>query len=485
MKKNINLFHLLEEFALYALLLFFLLFMKKGEDSFFAITFGFSTFAFLFLMLMIYIDGDKSDRGMCKLLPIARSDLAFYAMLIQYALAVGFTVWHNLGSVNIPSLAVIYALFPIIELLIVFMPAPKEAPPPAPANEGGEIKQKSLDYYVTVLRTLVKKCEFESLSLQMEKLADLLCRIDPEFSVQLHALEDDISHKCVKIENALLTQNTAQQALLERELSATVELIEKRVAGYKYCLKDEGFYRTDDELAMQQIDLLLDKFSLEYEEDLPTLDTPFENEFFYRKALRFASEEYASLLASYNRQIVEKIEKKAAEKADRKQKNESALQKVGHAACLLIFAAIAGLLLYWHFVFQPSGFILSENDDGTFSVAGYNSFYGHELTVPEKIGDKQITSIGREALMGSSITKLTLSEGIKTIEYQAIKNCKSLEALILPESLTTIGHYAFAHDESLTEVYYRGSEEAWQKVEIGINGNDVFESVEVEFNYAK
>lgn len=483
MKKNPNLIHLLEEFALTALLAFFLFFMRRGDDAFFSVTFGFSLFAFIFLMLMIYIDGDKKDRGMCKLIPLARSDLSFYALLIQYALAVGFAVWHNLTDISIPTVTVIYTLPILIELVLILIPAPKEAAPPPPTNEGSSLKVKSLDYYAKILRGLIGKCEFESLSKVMEETADLLTRIDPEFSVQLDALENDISHKCVKIENALLTSNASQLVLLERELKATVELIEKRCASYKYCLKDEGFYHTDDEIAMRMIDLLLDKMKLEYEEDLPTLNAPIDGEFFYRKALCFASDEYAALLADYNRQIVEKLEKKAVDQAARAKKRLSRLQIGGHAATLLLVALMSGVTLLWHTLLQPNGLMIAENDDGTLTVIGYNAIYGDELTIPAEIRGKQVAVIGKEALLGSELSKVVLSEGIEVIEYQAIRDCPELETLVLPRSLSSIGNYAFKNDALLTKVYYRGSEEEWAKVTIGTLGNDEFKRLEVEFEY--
>lgn len=483
MKKNPNLIHLLESFGLSALLGFFLFFMKRGEDLFFPLTIGFSVFAFLFLLLMIYIDGDISDRGMCKLIPIARSDLAFYGLLAEYALATAFATVHNLRDPSISITVTVYTLPIIAELVLMLIPAPKETQPSAPTNEKGVLKAKSLDYYAVQLRKLIPKCEYQSLSDVMAKLADLLSAIDPDFSIQLDALENDISHKCVKIENALLTHNTTQQALLERELSASVELIEKRVASYKYCLKTEGFYHVDDEIAMAQIDKLLDKLGLEYEDDLPSLSAPFENEFFYHKALRFASAEYAALLSSYNTQIIERLEKDEADRVRRSAKRQTRLQKVSHVLTLVWVIAVAGTLLYWHTMLQPSGLMLKDNDDGTLTLIGYNPIYGDELTLPERIKGKQITVIGEEALKDSAIRSLELPEGIHTIEYQAMVNCTELETLILPRSLSSIGNYAFHSADLLTRVCYRGTAEEWEQVTIGNLGNDEFGEIEVEFGY--
>ncbi len=483
MKKNQNLFYLLESLILSGVLGLFLWFMRKDSDLFFFLTAVFSAIALLFLLIILYIDGDHAVRGICKLFPIARSDLVFGGLLCQFAFAAGFGAFHNLHSINLALPAVLYTLIPIVELIIILAPAPKDTPPPIPSNEGGEIGQKSLDYYAALLRNAIQKCEFESLNHTMEKTADLLARLDPIYSVQLQALENDISNKCVKIENALLTHNHTQLLLLERELTACIELIEKRCESYKYCLKDEGFYHTDDEIAMSQIDLLLDKLGLEYEEDLPTLDAPFDNEFFYQKALRFASDEYAALLASYNRQIVKKLEQQAQSRIARREKRLRRMQLTEQAVTFLIVAAMAGLMLFWHTTLQPDGLILSDNGDGTLSLVGYNSFYGDELSVPSSVKGKPITTIGKEALMGSDIQKLILAEGIEVIDYQSLKYCDKLETIVLPQSLTTIGNYVFKYDEALLHIYYRGSEEEWYEVQVGNLGNEAFTAINIEFDY--
>lgn len=483
MKKNPNLIHLLESFVLIALIGFFLFFMKRGESLFFSLTIGFAVFAFLFLLLMIYIDGDKTDRGRCALIPIARSDLAFYGLLVEFALTASFSVMHNLNEVSIPLAVTVYSIPIVAMIALILIPSPKDAPPPTATNEKSVLKSKSLDYYAVQLKKLLPKCEYQSLSDVMAKLADLLSVIDSEFSIQLDALENDVSHKCVKIENALLTHNTTQQALLERELSATVELIEKRIAGYKYCLRTEGFYHVDDEIAMAQIDKLLDKMGLEYEDDLPSLNAPFEDEFYYRKALRFASDEYAALLGSYNSQIIERLKKEETERAQRREKRQRCLQTVSHAATLALVVVLAGITLYWHTTLQPSGLMLKENEDGTLTLIGYNPIYGSDLKLPESVKGKQITVIGEEALMDSDIRSLELSEGIHTVEYQAMTRCGALETLILPRSLTSVGNYAFHANDSLTRVCYRGTAEEWEQVTVGNLGNDEFSEITVEFDY--
>ena len=71
-----------------------------------------------------------------------------------------------------------------------------------------------------------------------------------------------------------------------------------------------------------------------------------------------------------------------------------------------------------------------------------------ELNIPSSISidgiDIDVTTIGRDAFFNNnSITKLTVSEGIKIIEASAFGCCYSLEKVDLPSSLTTIDDCAF------------------------------------------
>ena len=66
------------------------------------------------------------------------------------------------------------------------------------------------------------------------------------------------------------------------------------------------------------------------------------------------------------------------------------------------------------------------------------------LTVPEKIGNVSVTTIAENAFAYcTSITDLTISEGIRSIEAYAFSNCTGIIKLTLPASVTNISPYAF------------------------------------------
>lgn len=93
------------------------------------------------------------------------------------------------------------------------------------------------------------------------------------------------------------------------------------------------------------------------------------------------------------------------------------------------------------------------NEDGTSVSVTYGpdgeGTYSGNVTVPASvsIGGKTyfVTGIGENAFKGcSSLTSVTLPEGLKTIGIRGFDVCTSLESINFPSTLTSIGDYAFA-----------------------------------------
>ncbi|MEE1066712.1 MAG: leucine-rich repeat domain-containing protein, partial [Acutalibacteraceae bacterium] len=77
------------------------------------------------------------------------------------------------------------------------------------------------------------------------------------------------------------------------------------------------------------------------------------------------------------------------------------------------------------------------------------------LTIPSTINGKSVECIGSRAFYGyTEITKLSLPEGIKSIEYSAFLGCSKLTEVYFPESLERIGFMAFKNCKSLRSINY-------------------------------
>ena len=479
MKKR-NFYHFIECLILSPVFFFLLFMLRMKSDLFFIFTATFSAIAVIAQIVYLYIVGDSEKEHLCNLLPVDKSDILFFHYLLQMGLATLFTVLHNLGDFDAWTAFGIYLALLLVSALLIFFPELKE-PVPTPSNEVDEVSDKRLHYYANYLTKLCRKCQYAPLNERMTEIAELLPRIDPAYSVQLQVLDNDLSAKCVKIENALLTGDHSRLPILTRELEASIAYIQKRLGSYHYVLTDEGFCKTDDEIANAQIDHLLDKLGLEYEEDLPNLEAPFVNEFFYHKALLFATDEYKALLQGYNQQIIDRIEAEKIAKAARRDHSLRFFRGFSHVlSCILIVATVT-VPLVWHFVLQPHGLLTETDEQGNLIVVGYNLFYGEELTIPAEIGGKKVIAVGRDGLNGIGITSLTVEEGVERLEYQAICNNTELTYLSLPSTLKEIGNFTFYKLDALGTIHYAGSAEDWKAIEKGVNGNNPLEKVQMKY----
>ncbi len=126
------------------------------------------------------------------------------------------------------------------------------------------------------------------------------------------------------------------------------------------------------------------------------------------------------------------------------------------------------------------------------------------LVVPETYNGKQVTLISIGVFEGCyQLSDVNLPEGIKYIESNAFAYCDSLTSITLPESLLFIGWGAFEGDaelanitigsnvfriaekafkdcDKLKDVYYSGTQEDWDKIEIW-EGNECLLNATIHF----
>ncbi len=103
--------------------------------------------------------------------------------------------------------------------------------------------------------------------------------------------------------------------------------------------------------------------------------------------------------------------------------------------------------------------------DSVTSIGGgafYNCSSLSEITIPDSV-----TSIGVGAFSDcSSLTSITLPDSVTSIGDVAFSSCSSLTSITIPDSVTSIGDYAFYDCSSLTGVYITDIA-AWCAIDFG------------------
>ena len=107
--------------------------------------------------------------------------------------------------------------------------------------------------------------------------------------------------------------------------------------------------------------------------------------------------------------------------------------------------------------------------EGVMSIGTY-AFFGcsslTSVTIPEGVA-----SIGDSAFSGcSSLTSVSIPEGVTSIGGSAFYGCVRLESVVIPRSVMNVSLNAFWNCRNLKKVYYGGSEEDWNKIQIS-DGN--------------
>lgn len=76
---------------------------------------------------------------------------------------------------------------------------------------------------------------------------------------------------------------------------------------------------------------------------------------------------------------------------------------------------------------------------------------------------------------------VVIPDSVTSIDTHAFWRCTELTALTIPAAVTAIGEDAFPYCERLDAVYYGGSEEDWNQMEIGA-GNEILVNAAIHYN---
>ena len=118
--------------------------------------------------------------------------------------------------------------------------------------------------------------------------------------------------------------------------------------------------------------------------------------------------------------------------------------------------------------YKDDGVKFTKQSDGTYSVTDYTGT-ATEVIIPSAYNGCAVTSIGYQAFYNCrSLTSITFGENSKltSIGSYAFNDCESLTSITIPSSVTSIGNYAFAYCKSLNAVYISDIA-AWCKISFG------------------
>ena len=128
--------------------------------------------------------------------------------------------------------------------------------------------------------------------------------------------------------------------------------------------------------------------------------------------------------------------------------------------------------------------IIVDSDNQYYSSDEYGALYNKDKTtlIQYPIGNSRetfkipdsVTSIGNYAFYDcDSLTSVTIPDSATSIGSYAFSYCDSLTSVTIGNSVTSIGNYAFYDCENLTDVYYNGTEEEWNEITIGTDNENL------------
>ena len=111
----------------------------------------------------------------------------------------------------------------------------------------------------------------------------------------------------------------------------------------------------------------------------------------------------------------------------------------------------------------------------SYSFCGYTNLTSVTFLGPLNIGYSAFQNC-------TSLTKITIPDGVITIHFDTFNNCTSLTSVTIPANVTSIENSAFSGCSGLTSVTYKGTKEPQHGTNVFTNCNKL-KAVNVPANY--
>lgn len=100
-----------------------------------------------------------------------------------------------------------------------------------------------------------------------------------------------------------------------------------------------------------------------------------------------------------------------------------------------------------------------------------------EIVLPESL-----YSVMNGAFLNcSSLENIIIPDNVSKLDSNVFSGCTSLKSVTLGTGIKEIGSSIFKDCENLTDIYYTGTQEQWEKIAIQQKGNEIFQNVQIHF----
>ena len=378
---------------LYCLIAFY---VKAGNAANFWIMFCVTTATYIYLFVSLSLIEEKCPDRKASILSISAVNAIVLHFYIQVFVSIAFHIVSEFvrDMSMFPPIAA--SICTVIGLCFIDFYSDE-------STRIGIIEENDIPderYFSTCILYIEHVCEtagFDALTEAMNRLKALVKRIDiPNSDVSsLQSISMDISSKCIAVEDAINRKDASKVLVISREILSLCDKIEKRASVAIICFKEDEFYRKNNDIAMAQIDLILDQLEVDDEEDIVKAQFNLRDDFRFKKALLFADEDYTQVLNAYADEVDEKLKKQKSGAENKKARLEKRVALLTWAGLPAVLLSVVIIFCVWYFGIQPKGLSYEVNEDKTtVTITGYNPFCGDEVVIPEEINGKKVTVIG-------------------------------------------------------------------------------------------